>query len=173
LTSRRSTPAAGRAEGAHRRSPRPSRFILGPHVRAFEEEAAAWSRARQGRQRHGRARDRARALEIRPGDEVICPSFTFYATAESIARRGATPVFAEIDRRRRTSTKVRGGASRRRRGVMPVHLFGRPAARLRNRSSRTRPRRSARRASGRPASVDLQLLPTRTCSPSATQRHDR
>ena len=35
--------------------------------------------------------------QVRPGDEVVVPSFTFYATAESIARRGATPVFAEID----------------------------------------------------------------------------
>jgi len=69
------------------------------------------------------------ALGIGDGDEVICPSFTFFATAEAIARRGATPVFAEIDPQtlnidpldveRRITAKTKA--------IMPVHLFGRPA----------------------------------------------
>jgi dTDP-4-amino-4,6-dideoxygalactose transaminase len=69
------------------------------------------------------------AMGIGPGDEVICPAFTFYATAESIARRGATPVFAEIDPQtlnldvEDVSARITG----RTKAIMPVHLFGRPA----------------------------------------------
>src|SRR5207248_1038099 len=66
---------------------------------------------------------------IGPCDEVICPSFTFYATAESIARRGATPVFAEIDPAT-YNLDVEDVAARitpRTKAIMPVHLFGRPA----------------------------------------------
>jgi dTDP-4-amino-4,6-dideoxygalactose transaminase len=70
------------------------------------------------------------AMGIGPGDEVICPAFTFYATAEAIARRGATPVFADIDA---TTLNLDPGDVQRRVGertkaIMPVHLFGRPAA---------------------------------------------
>ena len=70
------------------------------------------------------------ALEVGPGDEVICPAFTFYATAESIARRGATPVFAEIDPvtlNLDPEDVAREGHRSRTRAIMPVHLFGRPA----------------------------------------------
>ena len=69
------------------------------------------------------------AMEIGPGDEVICPAFTFYATAESIARRGATPVFADIDPVT-LNVDVEDVAAKitpRTRAIMPVHLFGRPA----------------------------------------------
>jgi len=58
---------------------------------------------------------------------VICPSFTFYATAESIARRGATPVFADIDPTTLNldPEDVAAKVTDRTRAIMPVHLFGR------------------------------------------------
>jgi len=69
------------------------------------------------------------AMEIGPGDEVVCPAFTFYATAESIARRGATPVFADIDPTTMNVDvdDVAAKITKRTRAIMPVHLFGRPA----------------------------------------------
>jgi dTDP-4-amino-4,6-dideoxygalactose transaminase len=70
------------------------------------------------------------ALGIGPGDEVICPAFTFYATAESVARRGATPVFAEIDPATLNldPEDVARRVTDRTKAIMPVHLFGRPMA---------------------------------------------
>ena len=108
------------------------RFILGPNVQAFEEEAAAYLGVEHavgvanGTDALVIALD---ALEIGPGDEVICPTFTFYATAESIARRGAKPVFAEIDRRTMNldPEDVRARVTEKTKAIMPVHLFGRPA----------------------------------------------
>jgi dTDP-4-amino-4,6-dideoxygalactose transaminase len=69
------------------------------------------------------------ALEIGPGDEVICPSFTFYATAEAIARRGATPVFADIDPATLNldPLDVSERVTERTKAILAVHLYGRPA----------------------------------------------
>lgn len=63
------------------------------------------------------------------GDEVIVPSFTFAATANSVALTGATPVFADIDPATfcLDATAVRAAVSSRTVGIMPVHLYGQPA----------------------------------------------
>ena len=107
-------------------------FILGPNVKAFEEEAAAYLGVPQtigvanGTDALVLVLD---AMGIGPGDEVICPAFTFYATAEAIARRGATPVFADIDPATLNldPEDVAARITPRTKAIMPVHLFGRPA----------------------------------------------
>ena len=107
-------------------------FIRGPHYSAFEAEAAM---------RLGVAKTIGvangtdalvlvlDALGIGPGDEVVCPAFTFYATAEAIARRGATPVFADVDpvTLNVDAEDVAAKITSRTRALMPVHLFGRPS----------------------------------------------
>jgi dTDP-4-amino-4,6-dideoxygalactose transaminase len=69
------------------------------------------------------------AAEIGPGDEVIVPSFTFAATANSVALTGATPVFADIepDHFCLDPDSVRAAITERTAAVMPVHLYGHPA----------------------------------------------
>jgi dTDP-4-amino-4,6-dideoxygalactose transaminase len=107
-------------------------LILGPNVQAFEEEAAAYLGVPRtigvanGTDALVLVLD---ALEIGAGDEVICPSFTFYATAEAIMRTGATPVFADIDpvTLNVDPDDVAAKVTERTRAIMPVHLFGRPA----------------------------------------------
>jgi dTDP-4-amino-4,6-dideoxygalactose transaminase len=108
------------------------RFIFGPEVEAFEREAAELLGVQQtvscanGTDALVLVLD---AMEIGPGDEVVCPAFTFYATAESIARRGATPVFADIDpvTLNLDPGEVERRITARTKAIMPVHLFGRPA----------------------------------------------
>jgi dTDP-4-amino-4,6-dideoxygalactose transaminase len=107
------------------------RFILGPEVRAFEEEAAAYLGVKHtigvanGTDALILALD---ALGVGSGDEVICPSFTFYATGEAILRRGARPVFADIDPRtfNLDSEDVAARVTPKTKAIVPVHLFGRP-----------------------------------------------
>jgi dTDP-4-amino-4,6-dideoxygalactose transaminase len=111
------------------------RFIFGPEVEAFEREAAAKLGTRDavscanGTDALVLVLD---ALEVGPGDEVVCPAFTFYATAEAIARRGATPVFADIDpvTLNLDPADVERKITPRTKALMPVHLFGRPAPAL-------------------------------------------
>ena len=108
------------------------RFIFGPEVESFEREAAAYLGVPHAIGVANGTDALVLALEalgIGRGDEVICPSFTFYATAEAIARVGATPVFADIDPAtfNLDAEDVAARVTARTKAIMPVHLFGRPA----------------------------------------------
>ncbi len=108
------------------------RYVLGPELEMFEREFAAYV----GR-RHcvGVANGTEaltivlRGLGIEPGDEVIVPAFTFFATAEAVVNAGARPTFADIDLDTNciTAKTVEGLIGPRTRAILPVHLFGNPA----------------------------------------------
>ena len=108
------------------------RLIFGPNVAAFEEEAARYLGVPEAVS-VANGTDAIvlvlNALEIGSGDEVVCPAFTFYATAEAIARAGATPVFADIDPQTLNldPEQVAARLTPRTKAIVPVHLFGRPA----------------------------------------------
>ncbi len=111
---------------------RSGHFILGPEVERFEKSLAEFTGA-------GHALGVSSgtdailvalmALGIGPGDEVLCPAFTFFATAGCVARVGATPVFVDAcpvcfnldmrDAARRLTPKTKA--------ILPVHLFGHSA----------------------------------------------
>jgi dTDP-4-amino-4,6-dideoxygalactose transaminase len=113
-------------------------FILGPEVRALEAELAAFCGARHAVSCASGTDALVlvlMALGVGPGDAVICPSFTFTATAEVVVLVGATPVFADVEEasfnldpeslRRACATARELGL--RPRAVIPVDLFGQPA----------------------------------------------
>jgi dTDP-4-amino-4,6-dideoxygalactose transaminase len=111
---------------------RSGHFILGPEVEKFERTLAEFTNAK-----HALGLSSGTdailvalmALGIGPGDEVLCPSFTFFATAGCVSRVGATPVFVDscpvcfnIDTRdaaRKITSKTKA--------IIPVHLFGQAA----------------------------------------------
>jgi dTDP-3-amino-3,4,6-trideoxy-alpha-D-glucose transaminase len=105
------------------------RFILGPEVAAFEDELAAYCGVEHA---VGVANGTdaitiaLRAMGVGPGDEVVVPSFTFYASAEAIVPTGATPVFCDIDSDSYcvTADTVRAALTPRTKAVLAVHLFG-------------------------------------------------
>jgi len=106
-----------------------SRFILGPEVEAFEREFAAYTGAPHvvGVANGTDAITIAlRALGVGPGDEVVVPSFTFYASAEAIPLTGARPVFCDVDPETFcvTPETVEAALTPRTKAVIVVHLFG-------------------------------------------------
>ena len=108
------------------------RYILAGRVDAFEREFADYLGVEHvvGVANGTDALTIAlRALGVGPGDEVVVPSFTFYASAETVAGLGATPVFCDVDEDTLvvTADTVEAALTSRTRVVMPVHLFGMPA----------------------------------------------
>jgi dTDP-3-amino-3,4,6-trideoxy-alpha-D-glucose transaminase len=104
-------------------------FILGPEVEAFEREFAAYLGVKHcvGVANGTDALTISlRALGVRPGDEVVMPSFTFYATAEAAINAGAKPIFCDIDLDTFcvTAETVRRALTARTKAIVPVHLFG-------------------------------------------------
>ena len=109
-----------------------SQFILGPEVTEFERQVAAGVGATHAigvSSGTDALLLSLMALDIGPGDQVLCPSFTFFATAGSVSRTGATPVFVDSldddfnldleDAARRVTDKTKA--------IIPVHLFGQAA----------------------------------------------
>lgn len=105
------------------------RFILGPQVAAFEQEFAAYCGTRHaiGVANGTDALTIAlRAMGVGPGDDVVVPSFTFYATAEAVPATGARPVFCDVDPDTFciTAETVAAALTPATKAVVAVHLFG-------------------------------------------------
>ena len=104
-------------------------FIMGQEVQDFESEIAALTGARAAVSCASGSDALMLALltlEVGPGDEVITTPFTFVATAGSIARVGARPVFVDIDPKTYNldSRLIEPAVTERTRAIIPVHLFG-------------------------------------------------
>jgi dTDP-3-amino-3,4,6-trideoxy-alpha-D-glucose transaminase len=105
------------------------RYILGPEVEAFE---GAFSNYVGRRHCIGVANGTdaltiaLRALGIAPGDEVVVPAASFFATAEAVVNAGAVPVFADVDPETHCLTAATAGPAigSRTKAIVPVHLFG-------------------------------------------------
>lgn len=108
------------------------RYILGPEVQAFESEFADWIGVDHC---VGVANGTdaiaigLRALGVGPGDEVIVPSISFFATVEPVVTIGATPVFCDVDPDTwvMTAATAEPHITEHTKALVPVHIFGNPA----------------------------------------------
>jgi dTDP-4-amino-4,6-dideoxygalactose transaminase len=109
------------------------RYILGPEGEALEQEIAAYVAAPHAVGCNS-GTDALHlplvAIGVRPGDEVVVPAFTFFATAEAVSYTGATPVFADVDPAsfNLSIESLRNKVTPKTRAVIVVHLFGQCAA---------------------------------------------
>ncbi|MBP2001951.1 dTDP-4-amino-4,6-dideoxygalactose transaminase [Paenibacillus shirakamiensis] len=107
-------------------------FIMGENVTRFEEEAASYLGVRHAVALNSGTDALVLALlavGVGPGDEVIVPPFTFFATAEAVSQVGATPVFADVNAHdfNINIASIEEHISARTKAIIPVHLFGQPA----------------------------------------------
>lgn len=103
------------------------RFVLGPEGEAFEREIAAYTGAKHAVGCNSGTDALHLALVaagIGPGDEVIVPSFTFFATGEAVSHTGATPVFADVDAKTFNLDPKSMRITKKTKAVIVVHLFG-------------------------------------------------
>ncbi|RNC63051.1 MAG: dTDP-3-amino-3,4,6-trideoxy-alpha-D-glucose transaminase [Candidatus Dichloromethanomonas elyunquensis] len=108
------------------------KFIFGPEMKAFEDEIAAYCGTRHAVAVANGTDALVLALlacKIGPGDEVITSPFTFFASAESIANVGATPVFVDIDplTLNMDANLIEQKITPRTKAIIPVHIFGQMA----------------------------------------------
>ena len=104
-------------------------FVLGPDVKQLEKHVADYSQARHAVGCASGSDALLLALMacgVGPGDEVILPSFTFFATASAVTRLGATPVFADIEPAtfNLDPASVQSRVTSSTKAILPVHLFG-------------------------------------------------
>src|SRR5215213_11419974 len=107
-------------------------LVLGPAVERFERSLAEYCQTKHAigvSSGTDALLCSLMAIGVGPGDEVICPAFTFFATAGSIARLGATPVFCDIEPGsfNLDPAKVKARVTKKTKAIMPVHLFGQVA----------------------------------------------
>jgi len=107
-------------------------LILGPYVERFEKNLAAYCGAKHAigvSSGTDALLCSLMGIDLKAGDEVLCPTFTFFATAGSIARLGAKPVFIDIEPKTFNidPAKIAAKITRRTKAIIPVDLFGQVA----------------------------------------------
>src|SRR6516225_1937940 len=108
------------------------RFIMGPEIAAFEEEMAAMLGVRHAISVSSGTDAlllALMALDIKAGDEVVTPTYSFFATAGAVARLGARPVLVDVEETTLNldPATLSAAMTPRTKAIIPVHLFGQSA----------------------------------------------